>query len=64
MLDEIRKKFKLKSLKEKLKTEIDRYYTTNLNDEEAEYLKIVSNYIEYYSYRAWTCKWLFMDSVV
>ena len=59
MLDEIRKKFKLKSLKEKLKTEIDRYYTTNLNDEEAEYLKIVSNYIEYYNYRAWTCKWLF-----
>lgn len=59
MLEEIRKKLKVKSLKEKLREEIGKYYTIKSDKKEEDYLKITSNYIEYYNYRAWTCKWFF-----
>lgn len=47
------------AIKQWLKNEVHQYYIQELNAEEQDYLKVVSNHIEYYNIRAFRCKWEF-----
>lgn len=43
----------------KLQEEVQKYYIQELDAKQEDYLKIVSNYIEYYNIRAFCCKMSF-----
>lgn len=42
-----------------MSNDIKKYYFDKIDVSSDEYLQVVSNYIDYYHYRAWTCKWWF-----
>lgn len=46
----------IKFLREILSKDIKKYYFDKIDVDSDEYFQVVSNYIEYYHYRAWTCK--------
>lgn len=49
----------MKLLREYLCRDIQKYYFQTTDADEQEYLYVVSNYIGYYHYKAWICKWCF-----
>lgn len=49
----------IKKLRKILNGDIKKYYIQEQDADTKQYLEVVSHYIEYYHYRAWSCKWWF-----